>query len=415
MKLILLPLALSLCIGLAQAADLAQQASLERGRYLALLGDCAACHTLDARRPFAGGVALQSPLGPIYASNITPDTRNGIGSYSLAQFDNAMRHGIAADGRQLYPAMPYPSFARLTDQDVGDLYTYFLHGVAADPSENRPPDIVWPLSMRWPLSWWNSLFAGAQAYQADTGKSAQWNRGAYLVQGLGHCGSCHTPRGLAFQEKALDQSDGDYLSGGQLAGWYAAALTGNAGDALRGWTEADLVEFLRNGRNVHTAAFGPMAEAVAHSTQYFNDEDLEAVAVYLRSLAPATPAAPPGADRTSATLAQGAPRSPGEQLYLDNCSACHRSDGQGYARTFPRLAGNSAVTGQSADSLIRIILQGGQVPVTRGAPSGLRMPDFGWRLDDRQVAELSSFLRSAWGYQGTPVQPEDVARLRALN
>ncbi|MDN6857782.1 cytochrome c [Pseudomonas sp. CAN2814] len=415
MKSALFSLALLLAVGSVQA-DTANEldAAIERGRYLAQLGDCAACHTADPKRPFAGGLALQSPMGAIYATNITPDTRNGIGGYSQEQFADALRKGVAADGRHLYPAMPYPSFARLTDQDVGDLYAYFRHGVLADPTDNRATDIPWPLNMRWPLGVWNALFTEAAPYQPVASQTAQWNRGAYLVQGLGHCGTCHTPRGLAFQEKALDQTTPGYLSGAKLAGWYAADLTGASGNGLRGWSQADLVEFLKTGRNAHAAAFGPMGEAVEHSTQHFSEPDLKAVAVYLQSLSAGHAAQAVGSDYTSERLADGKPEGRGEELYLDNCAACHRSDGQGYRSTFPRLAGNSAVTGEGADSLIRIILNGSSMPITQGAPTGLSMPAFGWRLSDTQVAQLASFLRSAWGYQAAPVTPAEVANIRAL-
>jgi mono/diheme cytochrome c family protein len=415
MKSTLLSLTLLLAVGSVQA-DAANEldAAIERGRYLAQLGDCAACHTADPKRPFAGGLALQSPMGAIYATNITPDTRNGIGGYSQEQFADALRKGVAADGRHLYPAMPYPSFSRLTDQDVSDLYAYFRHGVLADPNDNRATDIPWPLTMRWPLGVWNALFTEAAPYQPVASQSAQWNRGAYLVQGLGHCGTCHTPRGLAFQEKALDQSGTDYLAGAKLAGWYAADLTGATGGGLQGWSQADLVEFLKTGRNAHAAAFGPMGEAIAHSTQHFSEQDLKAVAVYLLSLSAGREAQTVSSDYTSERLADGKPEGRGEELYLDNCAACHRSDGQGYRSTFPRLAGNSAVTGEGADSLIRIILNGSSVPVTQGAPTGLSMPPFGWRLNDTQVAQLASFLRSAWGYDAAPVTAAEVAKIRAL-
>ncbi|KJK01094.1 alcohol dehydrogenase [Pseudomonas sp. 21] len=414
MRLTLFSMVLLVAMGSEQAdaaGDL--DAPIARGRYLAQQADCAACHTADPKRPFAGGLALQSPLGAMYSTNITPDTRDGIGSYTLEQFGNALRKGVAADGHNLYPAMPYPSFSRLSDEDVSDLYTYFEHEVLADPTENHAPDIPWPLNMRWPLSIWNALFTETQPYQPIATQTPQWNRGAYLVQGPGHCGTCHTPRGIAFQEKALDQNGAGYLSGAKLAGWYAADLAGATNSSLQDWSEGDLVEFLKAGRNTHTAAFGPMAEAVAHSTQYYNDADLNAVAVYLKSLSTGRAVATVGKDRTTANLVAGKPGSLGDELYLDNCAACHRSDGQGYQRTFPRLAGNSAVVGASPDSLIRIILHGSSMPITQAAPTGLSMPAFDWRLNDGQVAELASFLRSAWGYQAAPVTADEVARIRA--
>lgn len=413
MKLAFLSLAIALGSSAAFADD-AQDASIARGKYLALLGDCAACHTAAPKQPFAGGVPLQSPLGAIYSTNITPDDADGIGRYSLEQFADALRKGRAADGHYLYPAMPYPSFSRLSDQDVGDLYAYFMHGVEALPSKPHPSGIPWPLNMRWPLAIWSAAFTTQGAYQPVAGRSAEWNRGAYLVQGLGHCGSCHTPRGIALQEKALDQSSPQYLSGAVQDGWAAPDIGGAKPGSLQGWTEQDLVTFLKTGRNDHAAAFGAMSEAVAHSTQYFSDADLKAVAVYLGSLGEGQAPRRAEADQTTPRLVEGKPQGEGEALYLDNCAACHRSDGQGYRATFPRLAGNSAVLGSSPESLIHIILKGASVPKTQGAPTGLTMPDFGWRLNDAQVAELATFLRSAWGYDAAAVTAEEVARVRAL-
>lgn len=389
-------------------------AAIARGKYLARLGDCAACHTAAPKQPFAGGVPLQSPLGTIYSTNITPDDADGIGRYSREQFADALRKGRAADGHFLYPAMPYPSFSRLSDQDVGDLYTYFMHGVQALPGKPVPSGIPWPLNMRWPLALWSAAFTTQGPYQQVAGRSAEWNRGAYLVQGLGHCGSCHTPRGIALQEKALDQGSPQYLAGAAQDGWAAPDIGGAKPGSLQGWSEQDLVTFLKTGRNDHSAAFGAMSGAVLHSTQYFSDADLKAVAVYLRSLGDRTPPRNAGADQTTPRLAKGLPQGEGEALYLDNCAACHRSDGQGYRATFPRLVGNSAVLGDSPESLIHIILKGSSVPKTQGAPTGLSMPDFGWRLNDAQVAELATFLRSAWGYNEAAVKAEEVARVRAL-
>lgn len=415
MKSVLLTLALLLAVDSA-LADAAEDldAAIARGRYLARLGDCAACHTADPKQPFAGGVPLQSPLGAIYSSNITPDDADGIGRYSLEQFADALRKGRAADGHYLYPAMPYPSFSRLSDQDVGDLYAYFLHGVEARPGKARPSGIPWPLNLRWPLALWSAVFTTQGTYQEVPGRSPEWNRGAYLVQGLGHCGSCHTPRGIALQEKALDQGSPQYLAGAAQDGWAAPDIGGAKPGSLQGWSEQDLITFLKTGRNDHSAAFGAMSDAVLHSTQYFSDADLKAVAGYLGSLSEGQVPRSPQEDRTTPRLAKGMPQGAGEALYLDNCAACHRSDGQGYRATFPRLVGNSAVLGDSPESLIHIILKGSSVPKTQGAPTGLSMPDFGWRLDDAQVAELATFLRSAWGYNAAAVKAEEVARIRAL-
>ncbi|VEA65209.1 Gluconate 2-dehydrogenase cytochrome c subunit precursor [Serratia plymuthica] len=221
---------LMLSAGVAQAADDAQR--IQHGEYLARAGDCAACHTAPGGVPFAGGLKMTTPIGAIYSTNITPDKQTGIGEYSQQEFSDALRKGVARDGTRLYPAMPYPSFAKISDEDVRDLYLYFTHQVKPVAQQNKDSDIPWPLNMRWPLALWNLAFREDGSYRPDAKQSAEWNRGAYLVQGLGHCGTCHTPRGIGFQEKALTQSDSAYLSGGTLEGWHAANLRA---DPVSGW------------------------------------------------------------------------------------------------------------------------------------------------------------------------------------
>ena len=272
------------------AAPEAQQAALiEQGRYLADAGDCTACHTAKGGLPFAGGLPIASPIGTLYSSNITPDPTSGIGAYTLDDFDRAIRHGIAANGDSLYPAMPYPAYAKISDDDVRALYAYFMHGVTAVNAENRANDVAWPLSMRWPLAIWRKVFApqpDAVAFKADGYKDAQVARGAYLVQGLGHCGSCHTPRALTLQEKALDESSPVYLSGGPVIdGWLAVNLRGNPADGLGSWSAEDIVATLRSARSTtHAVLGGAMGDVVVHSTQHLNDGDLQAVAAYLKTL-----------------------------------------------------------------------------------------------------------------------------------
>lgn len=409
---LLAPLLLALSVAGTARSD--EASSIARGEYLARLGDCAACHTTDPARPFAGGLKMGTPIGAIYSTNITPDAHTGIGTYTLENFSRAVRGGVAANGHRLYPAMPYPSFARISDQDIADLYLYFRQGVHPVEQANRAAEIPWPLNMRWPLQAWDSLFADSGPYQDDPRRSPEWNRGAYLVQGLGHCGSCHSPRGLAFQEQAVDQRDPRYLSGGTLEGWHAPDLTGATPASLQNWSESELMTFLRTGHTERTAAFGAMAAAVQDSTQYFDEKDLRAVAVYLKSLGEGHSAAMLLHDdgSTYQALASGQAASEGAALYLDNCAACHRSDGAGYRNTFPQLKGNSAVLGDDPSSLISIILEGSRMAVTEAAPSGLRMPDFGWRLDDRQVAALATFLRQAWGHEAPTVSARQVAALR---
>lgn len=268
--------------------------------------------------------------------------------------------------------------------------------------------------MRLPLALWNLAFHDDNAYAADTTKSAEWNRGAYLVQGLGHCGTCHTPRGIAYQEKSLDQQGKTYLTGGTLEGWHAPDLTGNAKSGLGSWSNEDIALFLKTGRTNTSAAFGSMTDVVEHSTQYLSQADLAAVASYLKSLpasAPDAPSAPP-ADTTTAALIRGDISVPGSRLYMDNCSGCHRLDGKGYAKTFPSLAGNSAILSDDPSSVISIVLRGGKMAVTKEAVTGLAMPDFAWRLNDQQVADLVTFIRNGWGNQAPAVSADQVAKLR---
>lgn len=405
---------------LAAAKDADQAALIEKGRYLADAGDCTACHTAKGGKPFAGGLPIASPIGTLYSSNITPDKASGIGNYSLQDFDRAVRHGIAANGSSLYPAMPYPAYARISDDDLRAMYAYFMQGVAPVYAENRVNDVPWPLSMRWPLAIWRKTFAPApQAVAFDAGRyqDPQIARGAYLVQGLGHCGSCHTPRALTLQEKALDESGAEYLSGGPVIdGWLAVNLRGNPADGLGRWSADDIVATLRSARNTqHAVLGGAMGDVVVHSTQHLNDADLHAVAAYLKSLPPtkvqvssfeADPA-------TAKALAAGQEGSRGAELYVDNCAACHRTNGLGDDRVFPKIAGNSSVLAQDPVSMIRLVLAGSKLPATQTAPSELGMPGFAWRLSDEEVAQLLTFIRSSWGNQAPAVSAEQVTKLRA--
>lgn len=403
-----------------QAAPDAEQAALiEKGRYLADAGDCTACHTVKGGKPFAGGLPIASPIGTLYSTNITPDKATGIGPYSLDDFDRAVRHGIAANGDSLYPAMPYPAYARVSDEDMRALYAYFMGGVAPVNAENRANDVPWPLSMRWPLAIWRKVFApdpDAIAFKPESYASAQVARGAYLVQGLGHCGSCHTPRALTLQEKALDESSPVYLSGGPVIdGWLAVNLRGNQADGLGNWSSDDIVATLRSARSAtHAVLGGAMGDVVVHSTQHLNDGDLQAVAAYLKTL--------PASERqvssfkadpaTAKALAAGQEGSRGAELYVDNCAACHRTNGEGYERVFPKIAGNSSVLSEDPVSMIRLVLAGSKLPATASAPSELGMPGFAWRLSDEEVAQLLTFIRTSWGNQAPAVSAGQVKQLR---
>ena len=394
-------------------------ASIERGRYLAVAADCAACHTAPGGKPFAGGFALDSPLGAIYSTNITPDKDSGIGNFTLDDFDRAVRHGIDDEGATLYPAMPYPSYAFMSDEDIAALYDYCMHAVAPVSSRVHANGIPWPLSIRWPLAIWRKLFApsaDAPPFNASRYTDPVVARGAYLVEGPGHCGTCHTPHAVTLQEKALDDSSSVFLSGGQrIGGWTAVNLRGNRADGLGDWSKEDIVETLRTARNPQQAVVGaPMNDVVVHSTQYLSDADLQAIAAYLKTLTPS-----PG-DRstfvanpaTAAALAAGHEANRGAELYVDNCAACHRTDGEGSPKALPKVAGNSSVLTQDPSSLISLVLAGSSLPATAAAPSPLGMPGFGWRLTNEEVAQLLTFIRSSWGNHAPGVSAGEVARVR---
>ncbi|WP_025806832.1 c-type cytochrome [Pseudomonas chlororaphis] len=402
------------------AAETDQQALIKQGEYLARAGDCVACHTAKDGKPFAGGLPMETPIGTIYSTNITPD-KTGIGEYSFDDFDKAVRHGVAKSGSSLYPAMPYPSYARVSDADMQALYAYFMQGVAPVVQENRDSDIPWPLSMRWPLAGWRWMFAPSVAGlqgsgQAQAAEDPVVSRGAYLVEGLGHCGACHTPRALTMQEKALSASEGSHFLAGSapLEGWIAKSLRGDHKDGLGSWSEEQLVQFLKTGRSDRGAVFGGMSDVVVHSMQYMSAEDLTAIARYLKSL-PAVDAndQPHQYDKAVAeALWKGDDSKPGASVYIDNCAACHRTDGHGYTRVFPALAGNPVLQSADATSLIHIVLKGGTLPATHTAPSTFTMPAFAWRLSDQEVADVVNFIRTSWGNQGSEVKAADVAGLR---
>jgi alcohol dehydrogenase (quinone), cytochrome c subunit len=405
-------------IAASQAAD-SDAAAIERGRYLAVAADCTACHTAPGGKPFAGGLAIDSPLGAIYSTNITPHPESGIGKFTLDDFDRAVRHGIDDEGVTLYPAMPYPSYASMSDADIAALYAYFMRGVEPAASTEHANAIPWPLSIRWPVAIWRKVFApspDAPAFNPSRYADPIVARGAYLVQGPGHCGSCHTPRAITLQEKALDDSSSSYLAGGpEISGWVAVNLRGNVGDGLGDWSKEDVVATLRTARNTQQAVIGaPMSEVVVHSTQNLTETDLQAIAAYLKTLAPSPGDAPKFAANlaTAAALAKGHEADRGAELYDDNCAACHHTDGAGSPKALPKIAGNSSVLAEDPNSLIRLVLAGSALPGTTQAPSALGMPGFAWRLSNEEVAQLLTFIRSSWGNRASSVTAGEVARVR---
>jgi len=396
------------------AATKAGAAIIEAGRKVAVVGDCIACHTAAGGKPFAGGLPMETPIGSIYSTNITPDPVTGIGGYTYEEFAAALRRGVAKDGHRLYPAMPYPSYARIDEADMRALYAYFMEGVDAVDQPNRASDIPWPLSIRWPLALWSNIFVTTSGFAPVESRDAQWNRGGYLVEGLGHCGSCHTPRGIAFQERALSSTEGpQFLAGGVIDGWFAKSLRSDSGTGLGDWSEDDIVQFLKTGRTHRTAAFGGMTEVVTHSTQFMQEDDLRAMALYLRSLPPAEVSiqAIKTGDDTFATLRKGDYTRPGSALYAEFCQDCHRADGMGFPRIYPALARNSAVLPDNPASVIRVALAGGRMPVTEANPSAFAMPGFS-RLGDAELAGILTFIRNSWGNTASPVEEKEIARLR---
>ena len=401
----------------AMAAQDSSHALIQQGEYLARAGDCVACHTAKGGKPFAGGLAMETPIGLIYSTNITPD-KSGIGDYSFEDFDKAVRHGIAKNGSTLYPAMPYPSYARVNQADMQALYAYFMSGVKPVAQENQAVDIPWPMSMRWPLAMWRWMFAPAvEDFTPVAQQDPVVSRGAYLVEGLGHCGACHTPRALTMQEKALSATDGStFLSGSApLEGWIAKNLRGDHKDGLGSWNEAQLVQFLKTGRSDRSAVFGGMSDVIVHSMQYMSEADLTAIARYLKSL-PAVDSAdkPHQYDPAVAdALWNGDDSKRGAAVYIDNCAACHRTDGNGYTRVFPALAGNPVLQSEDPTSLIHIVLKGATLPATHTAPSTFTMPAFDWRLSDQEVADVVNFISTSWGNQAGEVKATDVKGLRS--
>lgn len=377
---------------------------IERGRYLALAGNCAGCHTVRGGAAYAGGLGIGTPFGTVYASNLTPDPAHGIGRWSAAHFWRAMHNGRSKDGRLLYPAFPYPSFTRITREDSDALYAY-LRSVPAAATPNTPHRLRFPYDTQAALAVWRALSFTPATFVADDAQSSEWNRGAYLVQGLGHCIACHGARNAlgATQDKRG-------LSGGLIAGedWYAPSLTSKREASVADWDTRHIVALLKDGTAPGASVSGPMADVVFRSTQHLNDADLTAMAVYLKKLpdstpAPAdTPTQPPRRD--AGTLERGA------RIYDQRCAYCHGDAGQGAAGTYPPLAGNRAVNMETPVNLIQMVRQGGFLPSTAGNPRPFGMPPFGHVLDDNEIADVLTYVRSAWGNDAPAVTARDTMR-----
>lgn len=373
-------------------------AQVERGRYAVATGNCQGCHTASGEQPFSGGRPLGTPFGTIYTPNITFEPETGLGQWSKDDFWNAMHLGIARDGSRLYPAFPYPHFTRMPREEVDAIYDYLstLPPVKKEKPENELP---FPLDWRVLLAGWNLMFFDPGVYRPDPNKSEAWNRGAYLVEGPGHCAGCHSEKNLLGADK-----ESRHLKGGNLENWSAPDIRGGKNGGLEDWSEDQIVEFLKTGRNEHTAAFSIMAEVIELSTQNMTDEDLRAIALYLKDLDGDEPEPPERPD--DAVLAAG------EAIYRDSCNACHRTNGSGVPRFFAPLRGSGKVNNPDATTMIRAILEGARSVPTETHPTPLTMPPFDWKLTDEQVAAVASYVRASWGNTAPPVSPDDVAALR---
>jgi mono/diheme cytochrome c family protein len=377
-----------------------------RGAYLARAGNCAACHIDRGGAAFAGGKGIATPFGTVFASNLTPDARTGIGTWSAAQFWRAMHNGRSADGRLLYPAFPYPNFTEITRADADALFA-FLRSQVPVTQVNRPHALRFPYDLQPSLAVWRALFFSPGVYEPVVERSMQWNRGAYLVRSLGHCAACHSPR------NAFGATRGSLeLSGGliPLQNWYAPSLASSAEAGVADWSTADVAALLKTGLTPRGAALGPMAEVVFRSTQYLNDADIAAMAEFLRSLPQTPPHARPAIAVDKAVQAHG------EALYKDHCAACHGANGEGGSGpdgvVYVPLAGNRKVLLDTPANLIHIVVNGGFPPTTAGDPRPYGMPPFGPALKDEEIAVLASYVRSAWGNAAPPVSALDVLNAR---
>ncbi|MBO9642608.1 MAG: cytochrome c [Pseudacidovorax sp.] len=378
----------------------ASAAQLERGRYLALAGNCAGCHTARGGAAYAGGRGIETPFGTLYAGNLTPDPLTGLGQWNADHFWRALHHGRSRDGRLLYPAFPYTSFTQVTREDSDALFAW-LQSLPPVTQANRPHTLRFPYDTQAALAVWRALFFRPAEFVPEPGRSAEHNRGAYLVQGLGHCIACHGSRNTL---GATDVSRG--LAGGMLPGenWYAPALDAPHEAGVANWPLQDIVALLKTGRTEHGSVLGPMAEVVYRSTQHLSDADLQAMALYLKELpqqpAPPAPAQPPR--RNESLLARG------EKVYAQQCAWCHGDQGQGEPGAFPPLAGNRAVNRANPVNLVQVVRRGGYPPATAGNPRPYGMPPFGHVLSDEEIAAVLSYVRGSWGNTGDEVSLREV-------
>ncbi|HEY3730792.1 MAG TPA: cytochrome c [Steroidobacteraceae bacterium] len=373
---------------------------IERGRYLAIAGDCAACHTNPHdQRALAGGRPIQTPFGKVVSSNITPDRETGIGAWTDAQFDAAVRGGRMPDGSRLYPAMPYPYFTRMSHDDVRALRAY-LNTIEPVHNSVQPDQLPFPFSIRAGMRLWDALYFHPGEFQSEPAKPAQWNRGAYLVEGPGHCGSCHTPKTWLGGDRS-----GRPLHGYSIQGWFGPNITGDQHRGIGDWSAQDVVEYLKSGHNQFAAASGPMAEVVADSSSRMRSADLEAIASFLKDQ--------PGQSETTSALSPFNPTMvAGAAIYQDLCAACHKADGSGVAYLIPNLAKTGSVASREPTSQVHVVLHGANTVATDEEPTAPAMPAFAEQLTDEQVAAVITYIRNSWGHAASAVSASDVHSAR---
>ena len=380
------------------------QASAERGAYLVRVGNCMACHTDRGGAPWAGGRAIDTPFGTVYASNLTPDPDSGLGRWSADDFWRALHHGRSRDGHLLYPAFPYPNYTEVSRADSDAMHAY-LRSVPAVSRPNTPHQLRWPYSTQAALAVWRALYFRPGVYQADAKQTAEWNRGAYLVRGLGHCAACHSARNaLGASSDMMD------LSGGviPMQNWYAPSLASPAEAGVAHWAVEDIARLMRTGAAGNATVLGPMAEVVLYSTQHLSQEDAQAMGVFLKSLPQVEGTTRPSrAPVVDASIAER-----GARLYGEHCAQCHGDRGQGVQGAYPPLAGNRAVTLPVTANLVQVVLGGGFPPATAGNPRPFGMPPYVMLLNDADVAAVLTHIRTSWGNQAQPVSELHVTQQR---
>jgi len=384
---------------------------VERGRYLTIAGDCAACHTLPgSSHDFAGGRIIETPFGRLIAPNITPDPLTGIGAWTDDEFVNALTKGTGRNGTRLYPAMPYTYYTKVTREDALAIRAY-LNTIPAVQNEVKSNQLPFPFDIRMSLEGWHKLFFTPGVFHPDPNKSAEWNRGAYLAQGLEHCAMCHTPK---------NEFGGDETSkvnqGYNLQGWFAPDITNDPRRGLGGWSVEEIADYLKYGHNKTTNATGLMSETINLSTSKLSDEDVRAIAVYLKDQ-PGDPFAS-SAHNNQAAAAPGTPPDQhimrvGAQIYADECSGCHTPNGKGVPGLFPSLNGVPSVQQIDPASLLHVVLRGALSVATPKAPTGPQMPAFAWLLTDDQVAAVLTYIRNSWGNSAPAVAASDVQKARS--